>query len=176
MSDPLGPDPNRGPTGEAEIIDAVIASAAKLFAENEPGSVPLRTIAREAGVNYGLLHRHFGTKVDLVQATVRRYSDAFEPSNDAKNDPVQLIAEMASYYLNNASIGCTPNAVMDARDDYLRLCESNPWLYMWGGEWDEAKERIPKPRTRDTSSQARRAPMWVMEQTRTSSRSSSSRP
>lgn len=43
-------------------------------------------------------------------------------------------------YFNHASIGCMPNAVVEARADYSRICESNPWLYMWGGEWDEPKE------------------------------------
>lgn len=44
-------------------------------------------------------------------------------------------------YFNHASIGCIPNAVVQARAEYSRICESNPWLYMWGGEWDEPKER-----------------------------------
>ena len=40
-------------------------------------------------------------------------------------------------YLNHASIGTIPRIVQDARRRYLETCESNPWLYMWGGEWVE---------------------------------------
>ncbi len=41
-------------------------------------------------------------------------------------------------YLNHASIGTIPAVVQEAQIGYLRACESNPWLYMWGGAWDEA--------------------------------------
>jgi selenocysteine lyase/cysteine desulfurase len=43
-------------------------------------------------------------------------------------------------YLNHGSIGTIPRAVHEARRRYLTLCETNPWLYMWGGAWDEARE------------------------------------
>jgi selenocysteine lyase/cysteine desulfurase len=43
-------------------------------------------------------------------------------------------------YLNHASIGTTPRPLTAARGQYLELCENNPWLYMWGGAWEEARE------------------------------------
>ncbi len=43
-------------------------------------------------------------------------------------------------YLNHASIGTVPRAVHEAHVAALELCESNPWLYMWGGEWDAPRE------------------------------------
>ena len=43
-------------------------------------------------------------------------------------------------YFNHASIGTMPKAVQQARVRYLELCETNPWLYMWGGAWEEARE------------------------------------
>lgn len=45
-------------------------------------------------------------------------------------------------YLNHASIGTMPKAVFEARARYLELCESNPWLYMWGGEWEAPRESV----------------------------------
>lgn len=45
-------------------------------------------------------------------------------------------------YLNHASIGTIPRAVHEARQRYLDLCETNPWRYMWGGAWDEAREAV----------------------------------
>ena len=41
-------------------------------------------------------------------------------------------------YFNHASIGTIPRAVQEAHAEYLRVCETNPWLYMWGGAWDAA--------------------------------------
>jgi len=43
-------------------------------------------------------------------------------------------------YLNHASIGTVPRSVHSAHLRYLELCETNPWLYMWGGAWEEARE------------------------------------
>ena len=45
-------------------------------------------------------------------------------------------------YLNHASIGTIPTAVFDARSRYQELCEKNPWLYMWGGAWEGAREEV----------------------------------
>lgn len=43
-------------------------------------------------------------------------------------------------YLNHASIGTMPRPLSAARSRYLELCETNPWLYMWGGAWEEGRE------------------------------------
>ena len=45
-------------------------------------------------------------------------------------------------YLNHASIGTVPSVVMAAHERYLRTCETNPWLYIWGDEWDELAEGV----------------------------------
>ncbi len=43
-------------------------------------------------------------------------------------------------YFNHGSIGTIPKFLIRARQEYLELCESNPWLYMWGGDWEEPRE------------------------------------
>jgi cysteine desulfurase/selenocysteine lyase len=43
-------------------------------------------------------------------------------------------------YFNHASIGTVPRAVHESRVRYLEVCESNPWLHMWGGVWEEPRE------------------------------------
>ncbi len=48
--------------------EALIAAGTELFAEHGPDAVSLRTVAQRAGVNYGLVHRHFGTKEALLKA------------------------------------------------------------------------------------------------------------
>ena len=45
-------------------------------------------------------------------------------------------------YFNNASIGTIPRVVHDAHVGYLAVCEENPWLYMWGGAWENPRERV----------------------------------
>lgn len=45
-------------------------------------------------------------------------------------------------YLNHASIGTIPKPVHEARNEYLILCETNPWQYMWSGEWDDPREEV----------------------------------
>jgi cysteine desulfurase/selenocysteine lyase len=45
-------------------------------------------------------------------------------------------------YLNHGSVGTIPRTVQQAHQRYLELCESNPWLYMWGGAWEEAREGV----------------------------------
>ena len=51
-------------------------------------------------------------------------------------------------YFNHGSIGTIPRVIHEAHTGYLKLCESNPWLYMWGGPWAKAlaetREKIAK--------------------------------
>src|SRR3954467_7631007 len=63
------------PTGREEISDAVLDAAERLFAAAGPNEVSLRAIAQEAGVNYGVVHRHFGTKDELFDRLMQRYAE-----------------------------------------------------------------------------------------------------
>ncbi|HEX4868378.1 MAG TPA: helix-turn-helix domain-containing protein [Acidimicrobiales bacterium] len=56
------------PRGEQEVKEAVLEAASTLFAEKGPAATSLRDIAQTAGVNHGLIHRHFGSKQRLVRA------------------------------------------------------------------------------------------------------------
>lgn len=47
-------------------------------------------------------------------------------------------------YFNHASIGTIPKLVHEAHISYLKLCESNPWLYTWSDPWIEKKEEVRK--------------------------------
>jgi selenocysteine lyase/cysteine desulfurase len=42
-------------------------------------------------------------------------------------------------YFNHGSIGTMPHAVHASHVAYLKLCESNPWYYMWSEPWEEAR-------------------------------------
>ncbi|MFE3057997.1 helix-turn-helix domain-containing protein [Nocardia sp. NPDC059239] len=54
------------PQGREAIVAAVLDSATALFAERGPTATSIRDIAERAGVNHGLVFRHFGAKDKLV--------------------------------------------------------------------------------------------------------------
>lgn len=62
------------PHGKAEVKEALIDAASTLFAEKGVEAVSLRMIADHAGVNLGLIHRHFGTKEALRRETQEKLS------------------------------------------------------------------------------------------------------
>lgn len=68
------PDHDR-PLGRAEIVQAILASAAELFAAKGPSSTSLRDVATHAVVNHSLIHRYFGTKQQLLAATLQHLAD-----------------------------------------------------------------------------------------------------
>jgi AcrR family transcriptional regulator len=71
MTSPLGVSPAPA-DADAKAADAILAAAAELFTSSIPSKVTLREVAEHAGVNYGLIHRHFGTKEALLVALFRR--------------------------------------------------------------------------------------------------------
>jgi TetR/AcrR family transcriptional regulator, repressor for neighboring sulfatase len=60
----------RPPVGRDEIVAAVLAHAADLFAERGPAATSIRDVAARSGVNQGLIFRHIGTKAQLVGAVL----------------------------------------------------------------------------------------------------------
>jgi TetR/AcrR family transcriptional regulator, repressor for neighboring sulfatase len=58
------------PLGRDEVVAAVLESAADLFAERGPAATSIRGIAMRSRVNHGLIHRHFGSKANLVGAVL----------------------------------------------------------------------------------------------------------
>ncbi|MBY8859554.1 TetR/AcrR family transcriptional regulator [Nocardia sp. CA2R105] len=54
------------PVGRDAVVSAVLTHAAELFAERGPAATSIRDIAERAGVNHGLVFRHFGAKDQLV--------------------------------------------------------------------------------------------------------------
>jgi len=58
------------PKGRAEVGAAILEAATDLFAARGPAATSIRDIAARAGVNHGLVFRHFGTKEQLVGAVL----------------------------------------------------------------------------------------------------------
>jgi len=59
----------------------IVAAAEKLYSENGFHAMTLRDVTREAGVNLAAVNYHFGSKIELVRAVLRR---RFEPINQVR--------------------------------------------------------------------------------------------
>jgi AcrR family transcriptional regulator len=69
------------------VLEAVLTSATRLFAERGIGAVAVREVASAAGVNAGLVHRYVGAKDDLVRAVIHRLGHDLGRELEAESDP-----------------------------------------------------------------------------------------
>lgn len=60
------------PHGRDEIIESIIDATLSLWTAKGPAELSIRSIAARANVNYGLVHRHFGTKEAVIRAAMNR--------------------------------------------------------------------------------------------------------
>jgi len=67
------PDAPR-PRGKDEVRAAVLEATRELVAERGPDGFSVREIAARAGVNHALVHRHFGTKADVLELVLTEES------------------------------------------------------------------------------------------------------
>lgn len=62
-------------TTPEDAAGAILLAAMELMGSKGPAKVSLREIAAQADVNYGLIHRHFGTKDALLLAIFQAFTD-----------------------------------------------------------------------------------------------------
>lgn len=63
------------PRGREQIRSAVLTATSALVAERGPDGFSVRDIAARAGVNHALVHRHFGTKADVLEQMLAADAD-----------------------------------------------------------------------------------------------------
>ena len=81
------------PRGQRETVTALIDATITLLAERGPAALSVRDIAAHAGVNHGLVHRHFGSKQALVRAALDRLAgELYETAGAASRDVAGLSA------------------------------------------------------------------------------------
>ena len=68
------PDSQSIPTGRDAVATALLNAAAQEFAERGFHAASVRAIAQRAHVNHGLVHRHFGSKSQLLDAVIREFA------------------------------------------------------------------------------------------------------
>jgi TetR/AcrR family transcriptional regulator, repressor for neighboring sulfatase len=66
------PEESGQPHGRDEVIESIIDATLSLWSSQGPAKLSLRGIASRAGVNYGLVYRHFGTKDAVIRAALNR--------------------------------------------------------------------------------------------------------
>jgi len=86
-----GVDSSRSPLGRDEVRSALVASATRLFNAESPGKVAIKTIAAEAGVNHGLVHRHIGSKLDLAKLVLEAAASLVLADVGDGDDPVDQV-------------------------------------------------------------------------------------
>jgi AcrR family transcriptional regulator len=98
----MAPDGDDRPRGRDEVVAALLAAATRLFAERGPAAVSLRDVAAAANVNVGLIHRHIGSKDDLLAAVLRARPgmstvDAWRPDVEAVMRALLRTVDAATY-------------------------------------------------------------------------------
>jgi AcrR family transcriptional regulator len=99
------------PHGREEVRSAVLTATSALVAERGPDGFSVRDIAARAGVNHALVHRHFGTKADVLEqmlaadaeAVVAAVVESSLPTSgtaapDVIAEVLDLLAERPSYW------------------------------------------------------------------------------
>ena len=68
------------PHGREAIKEAILDAAEELLSKKNPNEVTVRKIAEAAGINHSLVHRHFGTKENVVVAVHERIIEKMDMS------------------------------------------------------------------------------------------------
>jgi AcrR family transcriptional regulator len=80
------PKDANAPHGPEQVVQAVVEVATQMFARFGYGTVSLRQVAAEAGVNPGLVHRYIGSKEDVLRAVFERFTRELEDGPHALRD------------------------------------------------------------------------------------------
>ena len=101
----------RRPFGRDEVVPAIQAAAIELLAEHGPREVTVRAIAERARVNHALVHRHFGTKDDLIRSVLAAESAAIAAAATERRGTADMLAMLEEH---RAYFRALARAVLDA--------------------------------------------------------------
>jgi TetR/AcrR family transcriptional regulator, repressor for neighboring sulfatase len=89
------PASSKKPRGRDETMESILNATLSLWSTEGPTALTLRDIAAEAGVNYGLVYRHFGTKNAVIRAAMElrleRSLDAVDGCTDLNSAVKALV-------------------------------------------------------------------------------------
>ncbi len=138
------------PHGREEVRTAVLSATSELVAERGPDGFSVREIATRAGVNHALVHRHFGTKAEVLEQMLAADAEAVvaavlesglptsgEASGEVVAELLDLLAERPSYWRTLVS------AVLDSPEAAIPGTASTTELF--SGLWREADSEQAVP-------------------------------
>ena len=143
------------PHGRDEVRSAVLAATSELVAERGPDGFSVREIASRAGVNHALVHRHFGTKADVLEqmlaadaeAVVAAVVESGLPTSamiEEGNAPGEVVAELLDLLAARPSYWRTlVHAVLDSPEAAIPGTASTTELF--SGLWSEADSERAVP-------------------------------
>lgn len=82
------------PRGRDEVRIALIEAANELFGLKGPDAVSVRDVARSADVNHALLHRHFGSKEQLLHDVMHEHASDFLRGSSEATDAGEAVSLM----------------------------------------------------------------------------------
>ncbi|MBI9107716.1 MAG: TetR/AcrR family transcriptional regulator [Spirochaetales bacterium] len=107
--------------GREAVMRAVIDAACDLFSEKSPSRVSIREIAEKAGVNHGLIHRHFGSKRNLIQAVLTDIDKQIRDASGSGKSFEEIFRLASRAALNDSRIWRIPaRLIMDGDADLLQ--------------------------------------------------------
>lgn len=128
------------PRGRDAVKEALLDAAAELFAAHGSRAVSVRDVAARAGVNHGLVHRHFGSKDALRQAVMDRLTEQIAKA--AEGAKLRL-GELPRAFSATAALGkywrMLARALLDG-DDIHALQERFPVVDQLLRQLGEAKQ------------------------------------
>ncbi|KQV74545.1 hypothetical protein ASC61_05750 [Aeromicrobium sp. Root344] len=136
------------PRGREQVRSAVLAATSELVAERGPDGFSVRDIATRAGVNHALVHRHFGTKADVLEQMLAADAEMVTSAVLASGLPTSgtaapdVVAELLDLLAQRPSYWRTlVHAVLDSPEAALPGTASTTELFsgLWeGGDPDRA--------------------------------------
>ncbi len=136
---------SRKPRGRDEVRSAVLTAASSLVAERGPDGFSVREVAARAGVNHALVHRHFGTKADVLEQMLAADADAMVAAVLASGLPTSgeagpdVVAELLDLLATHPSYWRTlVNAVLDNPEVAIPGTASTTELF--SGLWRDASD------------------------------------
>jgi AcrR family transcriptional regulator len=104
----------------------VLTAAEKLFAARGPAAVSARDIAKAAGVNYGLIHRYFGTKDAVLVETIQRLRARIGKAEDVVADEQTIAANL-----------------LDLQEEFTAYTRTLAWALLAGADPRELLGNFP---------------------------------
>jgi AcrR family transcriptional regulator len=144
------PPAHAKPHGREQVRSAVLTATSALVAERGPDGFSVREIAARAGINHALVHRHFGTKADVLEQMLAADAEAVaaavvesglptsgQAGGDVVAELLDLLADRPSYWRTLV------HAVLDSPEAALPGTASTTELF--SGLWRDGDDERAVP-------------------------------